>query len=207
LKKTKNILFVCSGAAIVFLIIRKRKKMETTATNTGDFYNNLVNFIKQKEGGLSNDSGDLIAAKNPSPTPQKYHTNKGVTYKTFIDSAASLKYNPSTENFLNMPNNIWGGIFKNKFYNKALLITKNPILAGYIAYWYWQGYDHNFLPFKLISDTLDNSQTNKQKLQGLVNLRKLYYSNLVAKYPKYSKFLKGWMATANDFYTTFNTYL
>lgn len=106
-------IYVITGGALLLLIIRKLKPMETKTINSGDFYENLVNYIKIKEGGLSNNPNDS-ASKYPSPTPEKYHTNKGVTFKTFIDSSASLKYNPTTDLFLKMPNDVWGKIFKEK---------------------------------------------------------------------------------------------
>lgn len=191
---------------LLIIIIRKLKPMETTPTNGGNFYDNLVSFIKQKEGGLSNDPTDS-ASKYPSPTPEKYHTNKGVTYKTFVDSSSSLNYLPTAENFINLSNDIWGRIFKQKYYNKALLITSNPILAGYLAYWYWQGYDSKLLPFKLVLDVIHSNQSNKSKLAALVNLRKIYFNEVASKYPKNKKYLKGWLNTATDFYNRFNSYL
>ena len=126
---------------------------------TGNFFNNLVAFIKNKEGGLSNNPNDP-AAKNPSPTPQNYHTNKGITYKTFQDSAATFNYNPSLSNFLAMPDEIWKPIFINKYYNKAKL-TNNEVLNGLFAYWYWQGWNARYLPIKDVTTVINSNLSNK----------------------------------------------
>lgn len=174
---------------------------------TSNFYNDLVNFIKLKEGGLTNNPQDTTAAKFPSPTPEKYHTNKGITYKTFLDSAASLKYIPSVQNFLNMPNEIWGSIFLNKYYNKTKNLTDNQILNGFIAYWAWQGWNNKITSVKDVTQILQNKLSNKEKLNALVNLRLNYYRTLSQNNPKYMPFLKGWNNTAKDYQTTFSPYL
>jgi hypothetical protein len=194
---------ILAGSILFFL--RKKTKKASPKTMKGPFLNNLVLFIKNKEGGLSNNANDP-AAKFSAPVNEKYHTNKGVTYKTFIDSAASLKYNPSLDNFLKMPNNIWQSIFINKYYNRAKF-TSNEILNGFIAYWYWQGWNPKFLPVKKVSDVLASKAPDKNKLEALVKLRKQYYQNIAQNNPKLSVFLKGWNNTANDYFTTFGPYL
>ena len=199
----KGALIAIGTGIIFFLYLTKHKK--TTKKMTGNFFNDLVAFIKNKEGGLSNNPNDP-AAKNPSPTPQNYHTNKGITYKTFQDSAATFNYNPSLSNFLAMPDEIWKPIFINKYYNKAKL-TNNEVLNGLFAYWYWQGWDSRYLPIKDVTQVINSNLSNKDKLKALTNLRLRYYRNIIAANPKLSIFAKGWNNTANDYYNLFVQYL
>lgn len=84
-------------------------------------YRNIISFIKSKEGGLSSDTTDT-ASRNSSPcgngsNGKPYHTNKGVTWSTFSSNASSLGYSSSCSNFLNMPDDIWGKIYKQGYWN------------------------------------------------------------------------------------------
>jgi lysozyme family protein len=83
-------------------------------------YRNLINFIKSKEGGISSDPKDT-ASSFSSPCGLRngfpIHTNKGVTWKTFTGLAKKLGYNPSCDNFLTMPDSIWGLIYKDGYWN------------------------------------------------------------------------------------------
>ena len=84
-------------------------------------YRNIISFIKSKEGGLSSATTDT-ASRNPSPcgngsNGQPYHTNKGVTWSTFSSNASSLGYSASCSNFLNMPDDVWGKIYKQGYWN------------------------------------------------------------------------------------------
>jgi lysozyme family protein len=83
-------------------------------------YRNLINFIKSKEGGISSDPKDT-ASSLPSPCGLRngfpIHTNKGVTWKTFKGLASKLGYNPSCDNFIKMPDSIWGLIYKDGYWN------------------------------------------------------------------------------------------
>ena len=202
--KNKKIFFGLALGAVLVLLIKKSTKLKPKKME-GSFLNSLVSFIKNKEGGLSNNQNDP-ASKFSAPVPEKYHTNKGVTYKTFVDSAGSLKYNASIDNFLKMPSDIWKNIFVNKYLNRAKF-TKNEILNGFLAYWYWQGWNPKFLPVKKVSEVLASKASDKSKLEALVSLRKQYYSNIAKNNPKLSIFLKGWNNTANDYFTTFGPYL
>jgi hypothetical protein len=200
MKTTKNkyILFFSLVAITVIAIIKKApKKM----INQDNYFKKLVAFIKNKEGGLSNHPADA-ASKYPSPTPQKYHTNKGITFKTFVDSSKTLNFEPSAKNFLDMPDIIWLKIFKNKYYDRAKY-TSNPILNGFIAYWFWQGWDTRLLPTKPVADILASSLSDKQKLTALVELRKKYYDTIVQKNPSQSVFKKGWHNTATEYFNAF----
>lgn len=85
-------------------------------------YKVIVPFILKWEGGLSRATTDT-ASRNPSPCPVKgvtgYHTNKGVTWATFTGLAPKLGYTASCENFVVMPESIWGVIFKRGFWDEV----------------------------------------------------------------------------------------
>lgn len=202
--RAKNSLLIGSGVLLLIIFFTKRNNKKRSK-KMSNYLEKLTSFIKNKEGGLSNNPNDP-AAKFAAPMPEKYHTNKGVTYKTYIDSAKSLKFNPSLDNFLKMPNDIWQSIFINKYYNRAKF-TSNEILNGFIAYWYWMGWTPKHLPVKSVTDVLLSSQSDKNKLIKLVELRKLYFQNIIKANPKLSVFKKGWDNTANDYLKTFGPYL
>ena len=196
--KTKEI--IISGLILLLILRRKTKKVDINKFNT-----ELINFIHKMEGGLSNDLTDT-ASKYPSPTPQKWHTNKGITWKVFIDNAKELNYAPTVSNFLTMPQSIWYSIYKNKYLNKANL-TDNPVLNAYISLWYWGGWNKKLLPTIEVSNVLSGILPNKQKLKLLTELRIKYFNNIVKANPSQAKFLKGWTNRANEFYKQFEKYL
>lgn len=194
--KNKYIYVIAGGVVLLALLTRKKlsKKMSS-----------VTEYILKKEGGLSNNPKDS-ASKYPSPTLKKWHTNKGITYKTFVDNASKLGYTPSVNNFITMPPSIWQAIWE-KIYLPKGQKTKNPILNNFLAYWYWQGWDKKLLPETLVNGVLLNNISDKQKLRQLTDLRIKYYKNLVAAVPKNAEFLKGWINSAEDFYNTFSTQL
>jgi len=104
-------------------------------------------YIKKAEGGLSRAITDT-ASKNPAPWEWKdpkdgkvktgWHTNKGVTYETFIGSAPKLGYAITPENFFLMPEEIWSKIFKIQYWDKMKgdLYT-SKVIAAAIADYAW----------------------------------------------------------------------
>lgn len=100
-------------------------------------YKNIIPFILKWEGGLSHSIHD--SAKNdPVPDGTGTHTNKGVTWSTFKSFAAQLRYVPSIELFYQMPEHIWGEIFKVGYWNKILgdQIVSQAI-ADTLVDWAW----------------------------------------------------------------------
>lgn len=184
------------------------KPMETSGNNNLDFDKEFTKYLLKAEGGLSNDKTDS-ASSFPSPTPQLYHTNKGITYRTFVDSASANKYQPTVANFLSMPDSIWYSIYKNNYYNKAKSknYTQNHYLISYLSLWYWGGWATNIVPTTDVKNILSLPISEKLKLRKLVDLRKLYFDKLVALKPSYMKYLKGWKNRAEEFYSQFNQYL
>lgn len=104
-------------------------------------YRKQIGFIKKWEGGMSNNPNDPAAAY---PMPCAYagetgwHTNKGITWLTFISNAKTLGYKASCENFIAMPDAIWLKIFKKAFWDKYQLDDyKSQAVADIIVSWAW----------------------------------------------------------------------
>tara|TARA_R110000868_G_scaffold362623_11_gene624790 strand:+ start:150 stop:875 length:726 start_codon:yes stop_codon:yes gene_type:complete len=105
-------------------------------------YRQIIPMFKEKEGGLSKATTDT-QSKNPSPCTHNgltgvWHTNKGVAYSTFKSLAPKLGYEASCKNFLEMPTEIWGKVFKNGFWDIwGLDNMKSQPIANTIVWWSW----------------------------------------------------------------------
>lgn len=100
-----------------------------------------IPFHQAWEGGLSRDKNDT-ASRNPAPWFYKnyndWHTNKGITFTTFISNASKIGYEPSAENFFTMPNEIWGRIFKLIYWDGLKLDdVKSDAIASALSNWSW----------------------------------------------------------------------
>ena len=97
----------------------------------------FIAYIRKWEGGLSNAPGDIESAY-PAPGTGGYHTNKGVTWRTFTGSAAKAGYTATPQLFMQMPDNIWLKIFKVNFWDFVFAdqIHSQPI-AELVVDWVW----------------------------------------------------------------------
>lgn len=175
-----------------------------TPFDEAQFFEELKAFVRKKEGGLTANPKDTAAAF-PSPTPEKYHTNIGVTWKTFIDSAKTLGYQPTVENFIKMPGEIWTSIFIKKYMSKVKDIKINPVLKFYIGLWYWGGTSAALL--ERAKEALKKDVSDKQKLIDLVALRKDYFERIFKANPSQLVFKNGWFKVQDDYLATFSKYL
>ncbi|QIX59711.1 hypothetical protein HER32_00275 [Hymenobacter sp. BT18] len=80
-------------------------------------YRKIVPFILAEERGENRDPKDP-AAKRPAPGGGGLHTNKGVTWGTFVDLAPKVGYKPTLALFRAMPATVWGQIFKRGFWDE-----------------------------------------------------------------------------------------
>ena len=102
----------------------------------------LVPFIQKFEGGLSRDPNDTASSK-PAPWSHNgltgWHTNKGITYETFLSNASRLGYAPTKENFFKMPNSIWLKVLRGGFMSAYPLekINHLPRIQAVIITWAW----------------------------------------------------------------------
>jgi len=183
-------------------------------------YKNLIPFIRLKEGGLSSAQTDN-AKKNPSPCGKgnngySYHTNKGVTWLTFISNAKVLGYEPSCSNFIKMPNSIWELIYK-KIYWDSILGDKimNQAIANTFVEWAWGSGVSGALSdlkdffkkaynveFKSIQEIVDFS--NKLNQQGKTpELFESLYNYRIGDFKKLNQpaNIKGWLNRLSSFYS------
>ena len=133
----------------------------------------FIKTIKKYEGGLTSDPKDP-ASKNPSPcAPLKNrlppHTNKGVTWATFVALAPKLQYTADCPTFLSMPDEAWIKIFKQGYWDKLDLDNVNSNGVAYLlADFTWgsgEGWTKPFLT-KFLSTNYgvtanDNASRNK----------------------------------------------
>jgi lysozyme family protein len=182
-------------------------------------YTNIVSFIKSKEGGKSSATTDT-ASRNPSPCGNgsngyPYHTNKGVTWETF-SSNASLGYTASCSNFLAMPNNIWGLIYKKSYWNpmKGDEIRNQAIANSFVEMAWGSGVGGatNMLK-QFFKANYNKTFNNVGQMVAFVNdldrkgqtpelFEKLYdfRANKYASFSTASSNLKGWMNRLDAFY-------
>jgi len=83
-------------------------------------FDSAIPYIQKAEGGLSRATTDT-ASLHPSPWTYQgktgWHTNRGITYQTFVGMAPKVGYDISPENFFTMPDRIWLGIYKIGFWD------------------------------------------------------------------------------------------
>lgn len=102
-------------------------------------FRKAIPFITAAEGGLSRSTADS-ASKHPAPWPYKgksgWHTNKGITYSTFVAMAPKLGYQVTATNFFVMPEAIWAKIFKTGYWDlvKADKINSAPVALALVDY-------------------------------------------------------------------------
>lgn len=100
-------------------------------------YKKLIPFIRQWEGGLSKAKTDF-ASKYPVPDGSGYHTNKGVTWKTFEGLSEKLEYDDTPELFYEMPDWLWERIWKGGFWDSiGGDQIKSQGIADYLADYSW----------------------------------------------------------------------
>ena len=188
-------------------------------------YTKIVSFIKSKEGGLSSATTDT-ASNNPSncgngSNGKPYHTNKGITWSTFKGLSSKLGYSATCDNFLKMPDDIWGKIYKDGFWNpmqgdriqnQAIANTfvemawgsgvgSNTSTKGAIPYlknFFKSKYNKSFDTITQIVDyvnELDNSGQTPQLFEKLYDFRKSLYTSF-----NQPSNLKGWFNRLDAFY-------
>jgi lysozyme family protein len=102
-------------------------------------HTDAVEFIKKWEGGLTGHPADS-ASSFPAPCGNDprynapYHTNKGITWRTYTSAVTS----PSCDEFLVMPDAVWLYIWKAKYWDAVLGdAIKNQAIANAYASWAW----------------------------------------------------------------------
>lgn len=102
----------------------------------------LIPFIEFWEGGLSRALTDT-ASRNPAPWKYKglygWHTNRGITYTTFVSLAPKVGYAITPKNFFEMSDRIWLKIMKQGYMKPYPLdkINHLPRIQAVIITWAW----------------------------------------------------------------------
>ena len=188
-------------------------------------YTKIVSFIKTKEGGLSSATTDT-ASNNPSncgngSNGKPYHTNKGVTWGTFKGLSTKLGYSATCDNFIKMPDDIWGKIYKDGYWNpiqgdriqnQAIANTfvemawgsgvgsntSSRGAIGYLKNFFKSKYNKSFDNITQIVDyvnELDNNGQTPELFEKLYDFRKSLYTSF-----NQPSNLKGWVNRLDAFY-------
>jgi lysozyme family protein len=82
-------------------------------------YQSAIPYIQKAEGGLSRATTDT-ASRNPSPYTYKgqkgWHTNRGITWETFVGMAPKSGYSVTEDNFIRMPDSVWLSIYRKGYW-------------------------------------------------------------------------------------------
>lgn len=186
----------------------------------------LVPFIHESEGGLSRDPADT-ASSYPAPWPYNgktgWHTNKGITYKTFVGNASKLGYAATADNFFKMPDALWLKILKGAYMAPFPLekISHLPRIQAVIITWAWGSgvggaasrlasfqrevmgvKDSNITPVEIV-DNFKNRITpmnEREWFQKLCDRREQDFK----KMPTCNVHCTGWIRRLNKFRQLFN---
>lgn len=162
----------------------------------------IIGLTKKEEGGLSRATTDT-ASKYPSPYEYNgkkgWHTNRGVTYKTFEGLAKQLGYINNRENFINMPDSVWLKIAKKGYWDILNLDKMNSqALANLFFSWQWAaGYGwRNRIQRYLDRKDIDWSTSN------LINIPTIF--NELVKKEGEKKILDELIEQYKEFYISLN---
>lgn len=222
-------------AALFFILRNSGKKMQFTAKDFlnripsmfgGQYYfkpypiastnpqQAAARYLIWKEGGLSRDQADS-AKITPAPWPHKdpktgeietgWHTNKGVTYATFLKYSTVLGYEPTEQLFFTMPEDLALKIFKAMAKAKGANITSSEILNLYYAFWIWGGSPDltEDIFNKATGQSIDayyKANGELKTLQKMIIARIAAYKAIVKAKPEKAKFLKGWINGALNYF-------
>lgn len=188
---------------------------------TGNLDNDINNWILLKEGGLTDNVNDS-ASKYPLVgtyivNGKKYinpHTNKGITYRTFLDTLPKLGINPTKELFLNMPNDIVFKVYKKNYADAYKENSGNAMIDNMLGLWAWgSGVGGEKLLVQSFEKMKKKSlnqlyKEDKEKLFNDLTLYRIeFYKKLVQKNKNNSVFLKGWINSILNFNKYFSYYL
>lgn len=164
-------------------------------------YKQVIPQIKKFEGGLSKAETDS-ARFYPVPDGSGFHTNKGVTWKTFESLAPYLGYEASAANFYRMPDAIWYKIFKKGYWDQiGGDKIKSQAIANTLADFAWGAGPGTAAKVvqRVLGVTVDgvigpktiaaiNTKKEKELFDKLVEAKKTFYLTLPNQQANYT----GW---------------
>lgn len=169
----------------------------------------LAPFILKWEGGLSDDTRDS-ASKIMCPTPlngRNYHTNKGVTYQTWIKYFGKL----NDQRFLKMSNEDFSVILKQYWDVWKADEINNQSIANILVDWIWCSGHVGIRKVQAILGVAADGVVGSKTIQAINNYnqkllfakihdaRHTFLHNIVINKPSQKVFLKGWLNRLNDF--------
>jgi len=147
-------------------------------------YKKVISFIKKLEGGLSRDKSDPAAKKCTSgcegtkgkTTADDWHTNKGITWCTFTDWAEEKGIPESKwcDMFINMSDDTWESIFKERFWDKANL--SNLQSQAIAEYWVNARWGNPSSAQRILRDALRKNgvDINTENINSLIDAVNAY---------------------------------
>jgi hypothetical protein len=178
-------------------------------------FKDIKDLTLKWEGGLSRATTDN-ASKNPSPCVHNgvsgWHTNRGITYTTFVEASKKYGFANNCDNFINMSDAIWDKIAKGLFWDDLNLDTlKSNGVAFQVFSWHW-GAGYGWLPrmqrylsskgiywdkkpstLATALNKLIDKQGEKKTIDDLNEQQKEFYTSL--NQPVYTK---GWINRIED---------
>jgi len=183
----------------------------------------IMNFLNKWEGGLSRDPKDSASSY---PNPLKYdgvygwHTNKGITYKTW----ESYKGKNAKKAFFEMSEEDVLEIFKKGYWDKVQGDKiKSQAVANALVSWAWGSGAYGAIKQiqRLLGCTADgiigkntlkaiNSEDEKELFDKMIKARESFFRYITnernarnqaqrTRFRNNTRFLRGWLNRLNDF--------
>jgi len=196
-------------------------------------YRLLIPHMIKWEGGLSADPEDT-ASSYPSTYKMPYnpykgkpvHTNKGITFKTWVSTSKELGHPSNTDAFIKMTDAQWGKVMKKFYWDVGKGDSMNSqIIAELLTEIMWgsgngglkpnvilmqnflkkKGYDPQGVDGVIGTNTINalNSYLSKTGKAGEKELYDAIWNNRVSQLRTYGTFYKhgqGWLNRMNDLY-------
>lgn len=176
-------------------------------------YKNIIPWIKKWEGGLSKATTDR-ASENPVPDGSGYHTNKGITWKTW--SSIFGKDADSIKRFYEMSDSDWSKVYK-KYYWDAIGgdNIKSQRIADILVNWAWGSgvYTPSVTIQKIVGAAQDGiigkktieaiNKGNESDIYEKLKNANIDFFDSLSKNPKYAANRDGWFNRLNDLYGNF----
>lgn len=212
--RLKKWLVIVIAAIIIYNIFNRKKVFGSQE---------FENYLLSVEGKKSSNRSDSASSCHSG-----FHTNRGITFCTWVSERKKLGLSQDYETFLNMTLSQWSEIvtqmyFENpSFTGLKALHDKMPTLAKYCIDWCFNhgngGFERRIAPWQrtfygvvdnditkpeIFSNFLSYSTDEDQLLVELYFLRKKVYEEIARKNPEKRQFLKGWINRINKFYNLF----
>ena len=136
-------------------------------------YRKAIPHVLRWEGGLSSDPKDTAAQGAVTSKLLKgypIHTNRGVTYTTWLNTADKVG-NPKTEQaFLNMTDGQWGKIFKKQFWDiiQADRIKSQAIAELLVEFAWGSGFGGAKIEYRALQKYLTERGYDTKGIDGAI---------------------------------------